>query len=772
MKDLLFNAIEESVFILNDELKILEKNKSAEKLFNIKSKVKGQNINSILNLNQLCHHNGNKFQVEESPILIARKTGKAVKDVQIKAVLGSKKEVYCLIISVFPLSSDQLPPKGGYLILVKDVTERIKAISEAKLYKSVSKNATYGHLISDMNGEIIYSNRAFENLHLLNTNEAVGQSVSKFIAPESELNYRIFLRELMLNGRAENSELIHLSKIGDSFPALHIATLVSDTFNNRKLVSQMIIDLTERKLIENEIIELNLNLEEKVKRRTIELEKVLGQMKTFFDVSVDMLSIIDQNGRFIKVSKAFEDVLGYTIDEITGESFLEFVHEEDLSFSRANLSQMHEKGTFVKFTNRNKTKSGKYINIEWYCAPSESYTYAAARDVTETIENEKKLLKAIETAEEANQSKSLFLSRMSHELRTPMNSILGFAQLLEMGELNEKQEHSVQHILNSGKHLLSLINEVLDIAKIESGGYSMSIERIDILDIINEVCSLILPLSQKKNVSIEIIEPEEKFFIKADYQCTIQILTNIINNAVKYNYENGQVKIMLSKVDGFIEISIADKGIGIDKKDMDKVFEPFVRVIQSDKEHIEGTGLGLSVVKELVSALEGKISLNSVKDKGTTFQIYLPECTTQMEDLGTLTQVEKKIIRKTYNNGAKILYVEDNDLNISLVRDILNSQKPNFDLHVTMTGKPALEMAIENSVDLILLDLDLPDIHGSKILEELKSNDLTKSIPVIVVSADATEKQISNLLELGAEKYLTKPFNILELLDLLDKYIK
>ena len=219
---------------------------------------------------------------------------------------------------------------------------------------------------------------------------------------------------------------------------------------------------------QNEIIELNLNLEIKVRNRTNQLQIANNQLNTFFEASIDLLCISSQDGFLRKVSRSFEHTLGYEIDELIDQRFLDFVHPDDLSETLKAMESLNEQRPVFRFINRYRTKQGDFKYIEWYSSPVGEFNYSVARDVTESLEQQRKLIEAREIAESSNAQKSHFLSRMSHELRTPMNSILGFAQLLEMTELSEMQESSTKHILKSGKHLLELINEVLEISRIES----------------------------------------------------------------------------------------------------------------------------------------------------------------------------------------------------------------------------------------------------------------------------------------------------------------
>lgn len=382
------------------------------------------------------------------------------------------------------------------------------------------------------------------------------------------------------------------------------------------------------------------------------------------------------------------------------------------------------------------------------------------------------LLYARVEAEEANKSKSEFLSRMSHELRTPMNSILGFAQLLEMGELTEAQLKSVHHILRSGKHLLDLINEVLDIARIESGRVSISVEAVSAKEIILDCLDTIQPLAASKGVRIH-TEIAEEIFIRADKQRLKQVLINIMNNAIKYNRDNGEVWIKAVTLPGLqnntVKLMIKDSGFGIPEKDIAKVFIPFER-IGAENHNIEGTGLGLAVVKQLTELMGGTVGVESEEGKGSTFWITLTESISELQRVrsnGDLLQIS------TISNpvGGTILYVEDNASNVELIEQIIQTKRRDVKLDVVMYGKQALTRAIDINPSLILLDLNLPDIHGSEVLAQLKSTIQTSAIPVVVISADAMPAQIAKLKEAGAVGYLTKPIDLNELLKVIDNYL-
>ncbi len=388
--------------------------------------------------------------------------------------------------------------------------------------------------------------------------------------------------------------------------------------------------------------------------------------------------------------------------------------------------------------------------------------------------NQNELIKARDEAQKANNSKSEFLSRMSHELRTPLNAILGFSQLLKMGELNPGQSKGVNHILNSGKHLLSLINEVLDISRIESGNPSVSIETVCVNNVIIETIDLSKPIATNKNIQLEFSQ-NEIFYVYADPQRLKQILINLINNAIKYNVPNGKVNVEISSFRNLdnkenIRIKVIDTGIGIKNEDIHKLFTPFER-IGADRTTVEGTGLGLSLVKKLAEIMAGEIGLESKAGIGSIFWIDLPSA---IQNNDTKEPIRENNFSKnsSENHKGTILYIEDNSSNIELVEEILSTHRPQIKLITHMYGAQTVDLAIENKPDIVLLDLNLPDVYGESVLNELKSTELTKDIPVIIISADAITHQIDKLKKAGAYEYLTKPIDLDIFIQYVDHFIE
>jgi len=676
--------------------------------------------------------------------------------------------------TIFPILNEQGEIEN-YVSFQEDITEKLIQDEELKLFKQVFDNGVNGRLITDMDGKILYCNQFYAEMHELTKESVLGKNCVDQLSDESVPQYMVLRKRLLAQKLINSTELEHKRNEGQVFPTLINASIILDQQGNDQYISISVIDITERKKIENEIIDLNLKLEEKVKERTSELMAAVSRLETFFEVSLDMLCIADQQGHFIKLSKAFEDVLHYKRSELEGAEFLKFVHEEDVDSTVAAMNTLQNNRRVIKFVNRYRTKEGEYRFIEWYSSPVGNFVYAVARDVTQQKQKEEELILARKSAEEANTTKSNFLSRMSHELRTPMNSILGFAQLLEMGELDETQHSSVQHILTSGKHLLHLINEVLDISRIEAGNINLSIEPVNVTNSIKSVYALVAPLADANRIQLILDKSTDyDLVIRADNLKVNQILTNLISNAIKYNKKEGKVYVsqeLRNNTGGetMIRVSVKDTGIGISTEDQVKIFNPFER-LSAQNSSIEGTGLGLAVTKELVQALGGKIGLESIAGEGTTFWFEFPKCTSEdvNQHIDGHNNLEKKIVTQKM---ASVVYIEDNEMNLNLVKDIFKFKLPTYDLNYSTTGQEGIKMVSAIKPDLILLDLDLPDIHGSEVLKVLKKDKKSKDIPVIIVSANATEGSIQKLKKEGAVHYVTKPIDINQLLELIQKYI-
>jgi signal transduction histidine kinase/ActR/RegA family two-component response regulator len=366
---------------------------------------------------------------------------------------------------------------------------------------------------------------------------------------------------------------------------------------------------------------------------------------------------------------------------------------------------------------------------------------------------------ALARAERASAAKSDFLASMSHELRTPLNSILGFSELLQTGKtfepLTTKQAGAVKQIDQAGRHLLYLIDDILDLSRIEAGRLSLSIEPVDAAQLIEETVSMLQPSAIAAGVTIHTDAAFGGVVVKADRRRLQQVLINLASNGIKYNRRGGSVNVGCRLVDGAAQIAVSDTGVGIPQRYMDEVFEPFNRLGQEHSE-IGGHGVGLALCKRLVEAMRGAITANSSEGMGSTFTVTLP-----LASAHVLSHAEA--------TGALdvVLYIEDNPANILLMRHIIK-EVDGVDLVVSTTPSEGLELARRMNPVLVLLDINLPEMDGFEVLRLLRADDKTAHIPVFALTANAMPREVERGKAAGFDRYFTKPLNVAQLVEAIE----
>lgn len=384
--------------------------------------------------------------------------------------------------------------------------------------------------------------------------------------------------------------------------------------------------------------------------------------------------------------------------------------------------------------------------------------------------------RAQKLAEEANQAKTLFLSSMSHELRTPMNAILGFGQILKLGKLAQGQQEPVDQILKSGNHLLDLINQILDLSRIDTGNISLSIENVRARDIINQCIDMARTLGNKVGIVIQDkTEGQELPLLRADNTRLIQSLLNLLSNAVKYNRLRGKVTLEAHQDGDMLRFIVRDQGEGIAEDKQASLFEPFNR-LGAEASNVEGTGIGLTITRELVELMDGKIGFESRPGTGSSFWIDIPVSTQKPKKNKALWSKRKKAARQAMSRAPdtgrfRILYVEDNKANADLMKAIFKEFEV-YNLICVGSAEAAFKSLEKALPDLILMDIDLPGMKGGEALQILKKREDTCAIPVIAVSADILPASIDDALRQGFRDYITKPFDISKIVQVVDGVMK
>jgi signal transduction histidine kinase len=374
---------------------------------------------------------------------------------------------------------------------------------------------------------------------------------------------------------------------------------------------------------------------------------------------------------------------------------------------------------------------------------------------------------AKEEAQRANEAKNRFLSHLSHELRTPLAAIMGFAELVQRRGGSDDQREWAGHIVQGGHHLLALVNELLEISRIDAGKMTFAIERVEIGPTVDAVLSLAAPLAAERGVRLERgAGGARDRAVLADPLRLKQILLNLVSNAIKYNRESGSVTVSIDDAEqGMVRVAVADTGQGMAPDTLDKLYHPFER-LGAELGPIEGSGLGLVVTKGLVEAMHGRLHVESEVGAGTTFAVELPAA-----DAADQPTELTPALTPNHSTVGRILYIEDNRTNLQIVDSILADLRPGLALQTAMEGATGAALAEKRPPDLLLLDLNLPDMPGEDVLLRLRAHASTANVPILILSADSTSQNVTRLLGTGADAYLTKPLDVPRFLETIDQLL-
>jgi PAS domain S-box-containing protein len=631
-------------------------------------------------------------------------------------------------------------------------------------FRQLVDAAPDGLIVCDGKGAIVLVNGEAERMFGYARDELLGQSIDVLVPDRMRMRHEKhvegFAHKPKLRPMGSGLELAGRRKDGSEFP-VEISLAPVPTAAGL-VITAGIRDVSERRQLERE-----------AKRANAYLVSAVDSVHEAF-------ALFDEQDRVMMVNSAARQLLGGSHDEaIVGRRFDELLRDAVASgvFDFSNETRESLEQRWLDYhrapsgTLEVRTGTGRYLRVTER-RTAEHGTVVTIADVTDDVQRADELERARRTAEAASAAKSEFLSSMSHELRTPLNAILGFAQLLERDRrrpLDERQLERLQHVLRGGEHLLRLIDDVLDLSRIEAGRILVSTEPVDPGEVIAEVVRTLEPMAQRAQIRIA-IAPAELPTIVADRTRLVQVLMNFGSNAIKYGKQGGHVTFRGERRGTAARISVIDDGIGIPEDRRDKIFEPFQRAGQ-ETGPIEGTGIGLTISKRLAELMHAIIGFTSEADRGSEFWIDVPlhhavagEAAPASERGAAESRLASSAIRH------KVIYVEDNPSNIAFMREVMDDLAA-IELLTAPTAELGLELIRAHHPAVVIMDINLPGMSGLEALRRLRDDPSTRDIPVIGLSAAALISDTRRAKDAGFDRYLTKPVKVDELTSVLEELL-
>ena len=717
------------------------------------------------------------------------KASRGIEDIYELTYIRKDGSRFPAVVSVTALRDD-LGGIIGYLLIGTDNTAR--KLAEAALLKAgalqsaIFNSENFSSIATDEKGVIQLFNVGAERMLGYTAMEVMDKITPADISDPQEVIARAKALSHELDtaitpgfdalafkasrGIEDIYELTYIRKDGSRFPALVSVTALRDALGG--IIGYLLIgtDNTARKRVEAEQKQLDQRLRDQQ-----------FYTRSLIESNIDALITTDPAGIITDVNKQMEALTGCTRDELIGAPFKNYFTDPERAEAGIRRVLSGSKVTDYELTAR--ARDGKETVVSYNATTFHDRdrklqgVFAAARDVTDrkrferTLqENNIELGRAKAASEKANLAKSDFLSSMSHELRSPLNAILGFAQLMNSDSPppTPSQTTSIDQILHAGWYLLELINEILDLAQIESGKLALSLEPVSLAEVMSECQAMIEPQGQRRCIAMSYPGFDAPCFVNADRTRVKQVLINLLSNAIKYNQQNGTVVVDFSKsAPDRVRITVRDSGAGLPPDMVMQLFQPFNRLGRETGAE-EGTGIGLVMSKRLVEMMGGLIGVESTVGSGSAFWFELnsavaPTLTTGGIGPGT-------IVRAPVDSGAPLrtlLYVEDNPANLTLIEQLI-ARRPDMRLLSARDGNLGIQLARTQHPEVILMDINLPGISGIEALKILRSDPATSQIPVIALSANAMPRDVEKGLQAGFFRYLTKPIKVNEFMDTLE----
>ena len=726
----------------------------------------------------------------EAPVF---KASRGIEDIYELTYIRKDGSRFPAVVSVTALRDDQ-NTIIGYLLIGTDNTARKDAeealLRAGALQTAIFNSANFSSIATDAKGVIQIFNVGAERMLGYAAADVVDRITPANISDPQEVIERAESLSLELDaaiapgfealvfkasrGIEDIYELTYIRKDGSRFPAIVSVTALRDAHD--AIIGYLLIgtDNTARKQVEAEQALLDQSLRDQQ-----------FYTRSLIESNIDALMTTDPRGIISDVNQQMVALTGCTRDEMIGAPFKNYF--TDQKRAEAGIKRVLREGKVTDYELTAIRRDGSQTDVSYNATlfydrdRNLKGVFAAARDVTErkqierTLnENNVELESAKAAAEKANLAKSDFLSSMSHELRTPLNGVLGFAQLMESATPppSPAQQRSISQILKGGWYLLRLINEILDLAMIESGKVTISAEPMSLAEVLLDCNVLIGPQAQGRGIGLVFPSFNEELYIHADLTRVKQVMINLLSNAIKYNRPGGVVTVRYERSStATIRILVADSGNGLDPLQLEQLFQPFNRLGQEEGTE-EGTGIGLVVTKQLVELMNGTIGVTSEPGIGTEFWVEFPvSAAPAFADAPhgvTFSDAVAEVAAPLAPSKQRtLLYVEDNPANMELVEQLI-ARRSDLKLLTAINGHLGIVMARALQPDLILMDINLPGLSGFGALKILRNDPSTASIPVIALSANAVPRDIERGMEAGFFRYLTKPIKVREFMDALD----
>lgn len=567
-------------------------------------------------------------------------------------------------------------------------------------------------------------------------------------------------------------ELTYIRKDGSRFPAVVSVTALRDVHDHGSIIGYLLIgtDNTVRKQAEAKQEKLDQLLRDQQ-----------FYTRSLIESNIDALMTTDPSGIITDVNNQMETLTGRSREELIGAAFKNYF--TDPAHAEAGIKHVLSEGKVTDYELTARAKDGTETDVSYNATTFHNRdgvlqgVFAAARDITERKRWDKvlqektiELQKAKAVAEKANLAKSDFLSSMSHELRSPLNAILGFTQLIEsdIPPPTASQKASIDQILHAGWFLLELINDILDLAVVESGRLSLSLEAVSLPEVLIECQAMIEPQAQKRGISMSFPKFDAPCFIKADRMRLKQVLINLLSNAIKYNRSGGTVVVDCDLTQpGRLRIGVRDTGAGLPPELLAQLFQAFNR-LGKEATGEEGTGIGLVVSKRLVELMEGTIGAHSTVGTGSVFWIELGSAVDPHIDF--IKSVSTTLTANPEGAGKRtrlLLYIEDNPANLKLIEQLI-ARRSDLRLLTAQNGTDGISLAHGYLPDVILMDINLPGISGIEAMKIIRLDPTTAHIPIVALSANAIPRDIEKGIEAGFFRYLTKPIKVNEFMETLN----